>query len=439
MIPSFLFIGLGGLLGGVGVFLWRNATIAALRGQMVQKELQHQSEITNLKAAYDLRIQDMQLTEKKLETTFKAVASTVLEQEAKQYEASAKKDLTQITTAAEGKMELSKQAIESIVKGLTDQLKSANEKITQFETDRTVKYAQLEKQIEGLSAQEQKLIEETQHLKSALTTSGAVRGRWGELVLRNILQMSDLREGTDYTIQTTSLDDEGRRLRPDCIIKLPHSSRSLAIDAKASLYESYLAADNAKTDDERKVLHKEFCTKLRDRVKDLTKREYKEFVPDSVPYVVIFVPSEAAMRAALECDQELLQDCAAQKVIVTSPATLMPLIWLIADAWRQHRIATQAQALSIEVKELGRRLENFVQRLIGVHKGLEFASKSWNEAVGKSWLGQKSVTRSLEKVKDMGNLLPELPELPEMVTELIAPPKLVTETLPAGTPEDQIQ
>ncbi|MDD4319273.1 MAG: DNA recombination protein RmuC [Candidatus Peribacteraceae bacterium] len=351
-----------------------------------------------VRSIYEQQLNNIRLTEEKLNNSFTTVASSVLEKHTKQFEQSAQKDLKQITTEAEGQIALHKQAITSAVDDLKKQLTDANKKIEEFEKDRTDKYAKLDGKLDGISSREDKLILVTQHLKSALTTSESVRGKWGELVLRNIFKLSGLTEGKDFTIQQSTTTEEGNRLRPDCIIRLPNSDKCLLIDAKASLYESYEAADEAKTEEERQKLHKEFAAKLRGRIKDLSKREYQEKIPDSVPYVVLFVPSEAAMRAALEADHKLLEDCASSRIILSSPATLMALVLLVADAWRHHNTATKAVALVQEVKDLGNRLVLFVDRLAGVQKGMDFAAKHWNLAVSTSWTGQKGVIRSLDKI-----------------------------------------
>lgn len=303
-----------------------------------------------------------------------------------------------------------KQSFDQTFDEIKKHLHQTGEKIATFEKDRIDQFAKIEKQIQSVSEQEQKLIQETERLKSALTTSQSVRGRWGELVLRNILKQSDLIEGIDYNEQSHHTGDDGS-LKPDFVIHLPQSGQHLVIDSKASLFESYLEGHEAKNESERMALHQGFAKKLRSRIQELSQKEYQKFVADSLPYVILFVPSEAAIRAAFEVDPEIFQYAMDRKIFLSSPATILPLVMLIAQAWRQQRLSQKASELSEVIQVLGSRLETFVNRLSRVQGGLETATKAWNEAIDKSWNGQQSVTKSLEKAKELGGELPELNSL----------------------------
>lgn len=378
-----------------------------LESQLTAEQDRGRMDLERQKETYERLIQDLKLTEEKLRSSFTAVATSVLDKNTERFKESAEKDLRQIRTEGTADLDSRVKIFASAVEDMKIRLREANEKITGFEKERIDTYARLENQMHLMAEQERKLISETDRLKSALTTSQAVRGRWGELVLRNILSSSELMSHIDYEEQVGVGDDK----KPDFIIKLPHAGQRLVIDAKTSLYESYLEGEGAKTDTDRQALHLEFAKKCRKRVVDLASKEYQKNVSDSVPYVVMFVPGEAAIRAAFDADPELFQFAMDRGVFITSPVTIIPLLMLVANGWQQFKMSTQARELSVAVEQVGVRLNTFVDRLCKVQKGLDAATRAWNEAIDKSWNGQQSVVRSLEKARELGGQIPELSDL----------------------------
>ncbi|MDD5041707.1 MAG: DNA recombination protein RmuC [Candidatus Peribacteraceae bacterium] len=419
----------GGGVGWLVGFLFLSRKISSERQRAILAEQQvslntqsHEQELQNLKNSYEQRISDLQITEQKLSTTFKATAATVLQENAKQFTESAVKDLNVVKAETSGEVNKHKQDITTAISQLASKLDDANQKIAKFETERTTLYSSLNTQIQSLSEQEKQLITETGHLKSALTTSHSVRGRWGELVLRNILTACGLVEGIDYVEQKRVPTEDGKWEKPDFILKLPNSENQLAIDAKTPLYDSYLESEKATTDEEREKCHEAYVEKLKERIKDLSSKEYDKYVSAAVPYVVMFIPSEAAIRAAFDTDPDLFKNAAAKRVVISSPATIIPLILVVASAWKQFKLSADALQLQKIVKELGSRLETFVDRLSTVQKGIEMAAGGWNEAIGKSWLGGQNVMKSFEKVKQLGNLQ-EIKELSCVSSTLVALPE----------------
>lgn len=350
------------------------------------------------------RLRDQEMNAHKTKEQFTLLAQEVL---TKNMESQVQAMSTQNTHA----LDLKKQEFNQTFDEIRSHLKVTSSQIQNFEKERVDQYAKITKQIEAISTQEQKLIQETERLKSALTTSQSVRGRWGELVLRNILAQSDLVSGIDFEEQQTVNDTEGNTLKPDFVIKLPQSGQHLVIDSKASIFDSYLESETAQTEAGRLSLHQDFAKRLRTRVTDLSGKEYQKFVNQSLPYVVLFVPSEAAIRAAFDVDPDLFKWAMDRKVFLSSPATILPLIMLIAHGWKQHRLSEKAAELSKIVEQVGDRLETFVKRLSRVQSGLDLATRSWNEAIDKSWNGSQSIQKSLEKARELGGNLTPLTEL----------------------------
>lgn len=383
-----LFIGIfvGAVIGAVAAYFFLQANLKRERELM------------------DQRIRDHELSEQKVKDQFSILAQEIL---TKNLDSQVKALQNQNTHDLEKKKQEFNQSFEEI----KNTLKTTGEKIQNFERERTDQYAKIEKQIQTMATQEQKLIQETERLKSALTTSQSVRGRWGELVLRNILQQSGLVQGIDYEEQAATSGQDGNLLKPDFVIKLPHSGQHLVIDSKASIFESYLESETQDTEASRRELHQEFANRLKERVKDLSSKEYQKFVTGSVPYVILFVPSEAAIRAAFDIDPLLFQWSMDRKVFISSPATILPLITLIANGWQQHKLSEKSAELAHVVEVLGDRLKTFVSRLAKVGAGIDSASRAWNEAIDKSWNGNQSVQKTIDKARELGGNIGDVPTL----------------------------
>jgi DNA recombination protein RmuC len=389
---------LGTLFGSLLLFFMNRGREQNFRREIETLKSTHEQTLIQQKQLLEERIRDHELSAQKLKDQFSLVAQEILNQNLE----TQKKALQE-----ENHHQLDKKKIEfnQSFEEIKTSLKATTDQIQNFEKERTHHYASLQKQIETISQQEVKLIQETERLKSALTTSQSVRGRWGELVLKNILSQSDLVSGIDFEEQGTTSGNDGNTLKPDFVIRLPQSGQHLVIDSKASIFDSYLESETVETESSRRALHVDFAKRLRTRIVDLSSKEYQKHVNDSLPYVVLFVPSEAAIRAAFDVDQELFRWAMDRKVFLASPATILPLIMLIAHGWKQFRLSERALELSQAVSQLGDRIETFVKRLSRVQSGLDQATRAWNEAIDKSWYGNQSVQKSIEKARELGGNL----------------------------------
>jgi DNA recombination protein RmuC len=389
---------LGTLFGSLLLYFMNRGREQNFKREIDTLKSTHDQSLIQQKQLLEERIRDHELSAQKLKDQFSLVAQEILNQNLE----SQKKALQE-----ENHHQLDKKKIEfnQSFEEIKTSLKATTDQIQNFEKERTHHYASLQKQIETISQQEVKLIQETERLKSALTTSQSVRGRWGELVLRNILSQSDLVSGIDFEEQGTTSGADGNTLKPDFVIRLPQSGQHLVIDSKASIFDSYLESETIETESSRRALHVDFAKRLRTRIVDLSSKEYQKHVNASLPYVVLFVPSEAAIRAAFDVDQDLFRWAMDRKVFLASPATILPLIMLIAHGWKQFRLSEKALELSQAVSQLGDRIETFVKRLSRVQSGLDQATRAWNEAIDKSWYGNQSVQKSIEKARELGGNL----------------------------------
>lgn len=318
-----------------------------------------------------------------MEVALPRVAEAVLAPKAQQLEHAAGQELrllgadtiNQVKTSQAGMQATMQTKLEAMQR----QLETYQLRLHELDKERAAEQARLQQQIEAIAATGVSMATEARTLREALATSGGVRGNWGEEVLANLLTACGLNQNLDYELQV-GVAGEGP-LRPDAVIHLP-SGRNLAIDAKASMM-AFLEGLELSDGAARLAAFVRFAQVLRARAKDLGSKEYSRYLADSLPCVVMFVPSEAAFRAALDADPELFLYGQKQQpaVVLASPSTLFPLISIIAQGWRQHEASQQMQRLMNEVQEFGARLQTFLGHIQGVGKGIDAAGKAYNAAL----------------------------------------------------------
>lgn len=237
----------------------------------------------------------------------------------------------------------------------------------------------------------------TTQLLSALRASPKMRGRWGEQTLRNVLELSGLSAHVDFKEQYSTTDGEGARLRPDVVINLP-GGRCIVVDSKVAL-SGYLDAVEA-TDDATRELHlKKHLAELKSHIRNLASKEYQKHVPDTAEFVVLFVPGENFLSAAAERDPNLFDEAFAQKVILTTPTTMVALAKSIAYGWRQEDSAKNTQKIAELGREMHGRMAIMVDKMAKVGDSIEKSVKSYNELVGSV---ESRVLPQARKFKELG-------------------------------------
>jgi DNA recombination protein RmuC len=269
----------------------------------------------------------------------------------------------------------------------------------------------------------------TQNLLTALRASPKMRGRWGEQTLRNVLELSGLALHVDFVEQSSTTDGEGSRLRPDVVINLP-GGRCIVVDSKVAL-SGYLDAMEATDDAARETYLKKHAAELKSHVKNLSSKDYWKHVPDTADFVVLFVPGENFLAAAAERDPNLFDDAFAQKVIITTPSTMVALAKSVAYGWRQEQSAKNAQEIADLGRELFRRMALMVDHMGKVGDAIGRSVKSYNEMIGSV---ESRVLPQARKFKELGagdagidiaapaqiEVAPRLPPAPEQL-ELMPP------------------
>ena len=272
-----------------------------------------------------------------------------------------------------------KEAVASLLKPVSERLQRYEEQVGSLERQRTDAFARLHQQIEGMRLSQEEVRKEAQRLGNSLTNAPKARGRWGERALQNVLEQCGLAQHTDFHLEQ-SMDTQEGRLRPDAIVNVP-GQKKLVIDAKVSL-NAYQAAFEADDEAERKRHLDLHAKSMRGHVQTLGSKGYQSQFEDAPDYVVMFVPGEHFVAAALEHDPELWDFAFHNKVLLATPTNLVAIARTVAQVWRQDKMAEEAQEIGRMGAELYDRLAVAAEHMKRVGGGLETAVNNYNKFVG---------------------------------------------------------
>ncbi len=290
----------------------------------------------------------------------------------------------------------SEEKLKALLAPVGDRLKSYEEQVKALEEKRVDAFGQLAGVIEEMRKGQDEVRREAQRLGNSLTNAPKARGRWGERALQNVLEQCGLAEHTDFHLEQ-SMDTAEGRLRPDAIVNVP-GQKKLVIDAKVSL-NAYQAAFEADDELERKRHLDLHAKSMRSHVQTLGSKSYQSQFEDAPDYVVMFVPGEHFVAAALEHDPELWDFAFRNKVLLASPTNLVAIARTVAQVWRQDKMAKEAAEIGRMGAELYGRLEVAAQHLKRVGGGLETAVNNYNKFVGSF---ERNVLSSGRRLADKG-------------------------------------
>ena len=317
----------------------------------------------------------------------------------------AKENLGGHQEKAHGRMQAKEKAIEALIKPVAEALKKTEEQLLRIEKERKEAYGSIYKELETVSRSQQALQEETQNLVNALRRP-EVRGQWGELTLRRVVELAGMVEHCDFSEQSQIDGDDGS-IRPDMIIHLSEG-RTLVVDVKTPL-DAYLEATAAKDAKSREVALKRHARHVRERVRELSSKNYWSQFDGSPEFVILFVPGEQFLSAALDMEPNLNEEAIKQKVLLTTPNSLVALLKVVAYGWRQMTLAENAEQIRDLGQDLYRRLTTFTGHLSKLGRQLGSSIDAYNSAVGSL---ERQVLPGARKFIEMGITAPkEMPEL----------------------------
>ncbi len=364
-------------------------------GTEQQRRITAETELRTLKAEHAARLEELRGMKTEIEDRFSVLASGVLQKNSESFLKLASERFKSHELTASEDLEKRKTAIENLVKPLNEKLTVFDTRIKEIEQARNEAYGAIRQQVKLLAEGQASLGTETRKLVQALRAP-KTRGRWGEMQLRQVFDMAGMAENVDYTLEHHLATDDGPR-RPDAIVKIP-GGKSIVIDAKTPL-EAYLDALECETPEQQQHHLARHAAQVRQHVKLLSSKAYQDQIPTTPDFVVMFIPGETFVSAAVEADTDLIEYAFERKVLIATPTTLMALVKAIAYGWQQEKMAENAVEVQKVAKELYDRLNTFGGHLDAVGKALNRSVDHYNKAVGSM---EGRVLPSARKFEAMG-------------------------------------
>jgi DNA recombination protein RmuC len=364
-----------------------------------------EAKLTEREESYQRELAQFNKQKEELEKSFQALASKALETNSDQFLRLATERLDRKSMEHVNTLKEKSEQFQQIVTPINEIIKKLETDITKVEKERLEQFSKITEQLKSVTDASDSLRKEASSLSSALRRP-EVRGSWGELQLKRVVELAGMSQYCDYEEQV-SLKKEESLQKPDMVVRLPND-RVLVIDSKAVL-DAFLDAVEADTPEKRQVALERHAKNLRARVKELAKKSYWDQFENTPDFVVLFVPNEALLQAAVEQDRDILEDALSDRIIVATPTTLVALLKAVAYGWQQESIAENAMEVIKTSKELYERVAKWVDKMGDVGTKLQSATRSYNEAVGSL---ERRVLPSARRIKDLG--LKEMADLPNL-------------------------
>lgn len=337
-----------------------------------------ESELHTTRQAHEARLEELRGMKADLEDRFAKLASGVLQTNSERFLGLVTERFQKHSQAADADLKKREEAIQNLVKPLDEKLGAFDQQIKEIEKARNEAYGAIRAQVRELTDGQKSLGLETRKLVQALRAP-KTRGRWGEMQLRQVFEMAGMAERVDYVLEKT-IDTDGGVRRPDAVVHIP-GGKSIVVDAKTPL-EAYLDALEAETPDLQQEKLRLHAAHVRKHVQVLASKAYQDNIPTTPDFIVMFIPGETFVSAAVEADPGLIEFAFEKKVLIATPTTLMALVKAIAYGWQQEKMAENAVEVQKLAKELYDRLGTFAGHLERVGRSLGQSVEHYNKAVG---------------------------------------------------------
>lgn len=409
--------GVGLVVGVLGAWLVVGLRARDRAAEARETQARLETELEGERRIASERSAILEAGERRLRDVFEGLSRQALDLNSRSFLDLAREHLGQFQQGARSDLEARQTAIDELLRPVRESLERMDAGLRRVETS----HGALTERVHGLHQQEQRLATETAALSLSLRAPG-VRGRWGEVQLRRVVELAGMTRYCDFDEQVTADGDDGR-LRPDLVVRLP-GGRNLVVDAKAVM-RAYLDAEQAADETQRRALLEDHARLVREHMTRLAGKAYREEFQPSPEFVVMFLPGENFFRAALEVDPDLIERGVAQRVILASPFNLIAILWGAAQAWREHQMTETAQEVCEAGRELYRRVSTFAEHFDALRKALQRSVEAYNQAVGSL---DRRVLPAARRMKDLGaatgaeiepmaplDVVPEATQAPELL------------------------
>ncbi len=387
-IAAFFMIALGGLI----VTLLSHRKMSKLREIIASLEATlHSERLAGLE-----KIGTFKKTKEEFSLVFNTLAAQTLKQQSDDFLKLAQQNLKQHHTQAQEALTQKEKSIENLLKPIAQALQKTEQQIHLMEKDRKEAYGSISQHLQSMAQTQQMLQGETRNLVQALRRP-EVRGQWGELTLQRLAELSGMVKHCDFSCQEQIIGDNGQILRPDMIIRLPNR-REIIVDVKTPL-DAYLSAIDAESDEKKQQYLIKHTQNVRQRIRELGSKAYWNQFKDSPDFVVLFIPGDHFLSAALEIEHNLLEKAIQQKVMLATPTSLVALLRAVAYGWQQERLTENAEKIRMLGTDLYKRLAIFSGHFSKIGKQLNATTEHYNQAVNSF---DKQLVPGAKKFKTLG-------------------------------------
>jgi len=394
--PLLVEVGLPALALGIAVGLFVGWLVARRRQRRLFDDIERlETVVKTQEALAEERERTLEAANDRLAQAFSDLSNRSLKVNSEHFLRLAEQHLNVHNEKARHELGKREQAVENLVKPIREALEASRKQIDALEKSRREAYGGIRQQLEAMQEGQQTLRQETKNLVNALRRP-EVRGRWGEITLRRLVELAGMVEHCDFQEQVHSSGEDGI-FRPDLIVNMP-DRRQLVLDVKTPL-DAYLEAVEAKDDGQRKLGLKKHAKNVRNHIRMLSGKAYWEQFDETPEFVILFIPGDQFLSAALNEEPDLIEFALSRQIILATPTSLVALLKAVAYGWRQLALAENAKEIRVLAEDLHGRLGAFVGHMNRVGRQLASSVENYNKAVGSL---ERSVLPGARKFVELG-------------------------------------